>query len=259
MANNEKERLDKVLYLKKLVKSRSQAKDLIERGFVFSDGKQLLQPSQLIDLEKSIEIKKTIQYVGRGGDKIEGAFNYFNLDVLNLTIADIGASTGGFTDFVIKNGAKKVYAIDVGHNQLDAKLKEDDRVVQMDGVNIKEKVELGEKVDFCMIDLSFISLKLVIDSIRYLLKENDWKMLALIKPQFELSAKELNKKGLVKDLKKRKGVLRDMVDFLKDKNIYVENLMATTLKGKEGNQEYFFLCGPNKNNLIDYKLLEDLK
>jgi 23S rRNA (cytidine1920-2'-O)/16S rRNA (cytidine1409-2'-O)-methyltransferase len=164
-----KDRVDKVLVDAGLVTSRSQALLLIEEGVVFYQNEQVDKASKMVTAD-TLEVRKAVQYVSRGAHKIEGALARFQVSVSGIVIADVGASTGGFTDYVLKSGAKKVYCIDVGHDQLAAPLRADSRVTNFEGVNIKFPYELPEKVDLAVVDLSFISIKLVLKNIFDLVK-----------------------------------------------------------------------------------------
>ena len=244
------ERIDIILVKLKYATTRSQSRLLIKEGVVFYKGKKVEKPGFLIDSEE-IEVKKEKTFVGRGGDKLEGAIEQMNLNLTNLLIADVGASTGGFTDVVLRRGAKKVYAIDVGKDQLADELRKDKRVINYEGVNIKNGLELPEKVDLCVVDLSFISLKLVLEEIFKLIHE-EGKALVLVKPQFEAGLDKVGKKGVVKDTGVRLEVLLELFDWAFERRIYVENFLPSSIQGKKGNQEYFFLL--SKSEDMKFKL-----
>ena len=244
------ERIDIILVKLKYAATRSQSRLLIKEGVVFYKGKKVEKPGFLIDSEE-IEVKKEKTFVGRGGDKLEGAIEQMNLNLTNLLIADVGASTGGFTDVVLRRGAKKVYAIDVGKDQLADELRKDKRVINYEGVNIKNGLELPEKVDLCVVDLSFISLKLVLEEIFKLIHE-EGKALVLVKPQFEAGLDKVGKKGVVKDTGVRLEVLLELFDWAFERRIYVENFLPSSIQGKKGNQEYFFLL--SKSEDMKFKL-----
>lgn len=239
-------RVDKVLVECGLAPTRSQALLLIEEGVVYFQNKQVLKASMFVTRE-GLEVRKTEQFVSRGAHKIEGALSFFNVVVKDLIIADVGASTGGFTDYVLSRGAKKVFAIDVGHDQLAKKLREDVRVINHEGVNIKNPFELAEEVDLAVVDLSFISLKLVLRNILKLLK-NSGVVIALVKPQFEVGRTGLDKNGIVKDEALREKTVSDLKEWCLNNNILVLNQCVSPIKGKTGNVEYFFYLKNNEEN-----------
>ena len=254
------QRIDIALVKLKHASTRSQARLLIKEGVVFYKGQKIEKPGFLVNSEE-IEVKKEKTFVGRGGDKLEGVLLEMDLDLQEKVIADVGASTGGFTDVVLRRGAKKVYAIDVGKDQLAKELKEDRRVVNYEGINIKNGLELSEKVDFCVVDLSFISLRLVLEKIFELLNQ-EGKALVLVKPQFEAGLDKVGKKGVVKDSMVRLEVLLELFDWCFDRGIYLENFLPSSVQGKKGNQEYFFLLAKTKNRENEFdrqKLISSYK
>ena len=200
----EKKRADVLLYEKGLVDSREKAKRIIMEGIVYVGNKRIDKPGEKLDLDSDIYIKDNpIIYVSRGGLKLEKAIKVFDLNLKDKIAIDIGASTGGFTDCMLQNGVKKVYAIDVGYGQLDWKIRQDPRVVVMERTNIRNVTEdhIGEIVDFISIDVSFISLKLVLPVAKKLIDRENGLIMALIKPQFEAGREKVGKKGLVRDKK----------------------------------------------------------
>ena len=249
------ERIDIVLVKLKYATTRSQARLLVKEGVVYYKGKKVEKPGFLVSSEE-IVVKKEKTFVGRGGDKLEGVLEEMKLDLKDQLIADVGASTGGFTDVVLRRGAKKVYAIDVGQDQLANELRKDKRVINYEGINIKNGLDLPEKVDFCVVDLSFISLKLVLEEIFKLVHEKG-KVLVLVKPQFEAGLDKVGKKGVVKDPGIRLEVLLELFDWCFERRIYVENFLPSSVQGKKGNQEYFFLLGKlgNGKSKLDKKEL----
>ena len=249
------ERIDIVLVKLKYATTRSQARLLVKEGVVYYKGKKVEKPGFLVSSEE-IVVKKEKTFVGRGGDKLEGVLEEMKLDLKDQLIADVGASTGGFTDVVLRRGAKKVYAIDVGQDQLANELRKDKRVINYEGINIKNGLDLPEKVDFCVVDLSFISLKLVLEEIFKLVHE-EGKALVLVKPQFEAGLDKVGKKGVVKDPGVRLEVLLELFDWCFERRIYVENFLPSSVQGKKGNQEYFFLLAKLENgkNKLDKKEL----
>ena len=234
------ERLDKVLVERKLLKSRSQATMLIRQGDILVNGKKETKSSKLIEDSDEIEIKTRDIFVGRGALKLLHAIKEFDLDFANKTVADCGASTGGFTQVALQNGALRVYAIDVGHGQLDETLKNDIRVENIEGVNLKNEFKLSELVDYCVVDLSFISLKLTYPNIAKLLKPGGYSVV-LIKPQFEAGNKErLGKGGIVKP--QDVDIIRqEVVDWFVENNFKIVKLIDSPIYGKDGNKEFLAL------------------
>ena len=233
-----KDRVDKVLVHMNLVSTRSQASQLVKEGVVFYENKQVKKPSLIVE-DSNLEIRKETLFVGRGAHKIEGALAEFNVDVKSLDVADVGASTGGFTDFVLKNGALSVVAIDVGHDQLAKSLREDERVTNLEGVNIKFPLELDREVDLAVVDLSYISLKLTLRNICDL-THSSGKVIALVKPQFEVGKENIGKGGIVKNEEARLNSLLSLYDWCSENSIFIQDAIVSPIKGKTGNTEYFF-------------------
>lgn len=231
-----KDRADKILAERKLVASRSQAKSLIEKGDVFVNGVQLKKTSELISMEDEIEIKAPI-FVGRGAFKLEKALEDFKLAVKDLVFLDVGASTGGFTEVLLQHGARKVYAIDVGHDQLAQKLRTDERVVNLEGTNIRELSSLPELADGAVMDLSFISITKVLENVRALLRPGS-SLMALVKPQFEAGVERLPKDGVVKDEKVRQEILAEVISFAEAHGWKWLETQVSPIQGKTGNVEF---------------------
>lgn len=231
-----KERADKVLADLKLVSSRSQAKSLIEKGDVVIDGVVVKKASELISPSSKIEINAPL-FVGRGAFKLEKAMEAFNLDVSELVILDVGASTGGFTEILLMKNASKVYAIDVGHDQLAAKLKLNPKVINLEGTNIKDLTSLPELADGAVMDLSFISITKVLSHVKNLLKPGSFLM-ALVKPQFEAGLDRLPKDGVVKDEQVRTQILNEVISFAKDNGWIHKETILSPIQGKSGNIEF---------------------
>ncbi|WP_404802385.1 TlyA family RNA methyltransferase [Bacillus shivajii] len=238
---DKKERIDILLVDKGLIESREKAKRTIMAGLIFVDGDRVDKPGTKVKVDSQIEVKgQTIPYVSRGGLKLEKAIETFHFDLNDAVVLDIGASTGGFTDCALQNGAKLVYAIDVGYNQLAWKLRQDERVIVMERTNFRYVSEddlLYGKPDFATIDVSFISLKLILPVLKQLLKK-DGQVSALVKPQFEAGRDEVGKKGIVRDSKVHVKVLEDMIRFATDIGFHVEGLTFSPIKGGEGNIEF---------------------
>ena len=230
-------RLDQYLAENGLCKSRTAAQSLIKSGGVSVNGAPCTKPSADVSETDAVAITgEQLKYVGRGGLKLEGAVNAFGIELSGLVCLDIGSSTGGFTDCMLQNGAARVYAVDVGTDQLDPKLRADDRVVVMEQTDIRT-AQLPEQVDFVGTDVSFISLKQVIPHINRLLKPQG-KAAALIKPQFEAGRQALNKKGIVKDEKIRRRVVEDITEFVQQCGFAVLGVTDSPVQGGDGNTEY---------------------
>lgn len=232
-----KKRLDILLFELGLLDSRKKASDLIKEGKVIVDGVIINKPSREFFGNEKIEVTEVLRYVSRAGLKLEGAHKEFNFDIRDKIAVDVGSSTGGFTDFLLQNGAKKVYSVDVGTDQLVEKLKNDDRVISLEKTDIR-KVELPEKVDLAVVDVSFISLELVIPNIVKLLKENG-EIIALVKPQFEVGKENIGKGGIVKDEKAKTLVLEKIKRFSEDLGLKFKGEIVSPIKGGDGNEEYF--------------------
>jgi 23S rRNA (cytidine1920-2'-O)/16S rRNA (cytidine1409-2'-O)-methyltransferase len=240
-----KERLDVLLVKRGLSPSREKAQRVIMAGGVFSGGTRLDKPSQMLTPDRPLEVRQADRYVGRGGHKLEAALRHFGIDPSGWVCLDIGASTGGFTDCLLQHGAAKVYALDVGHGQLDWKIRNDPRVVVMEHCNARHLAPgaLPEKVRLAVADVSFISLTLVLPPAAALLTDGGL-MVALIKPQFELSRAEVGRGGVVRD-----GALRDRaVDKIRD---FADGLgwtwggvIDSPIAGADGNREFLCLLRP---------------
>lgn len=233
-------RLDVYLTERGIVKSRERAKELIKAGQVLIDGKAVTKPAY--ETGESSEIKiigEQLRYVGRGGLKLEKAVSEFGIDLNGRICIDIGASTGGFTDCMLQNGAAYVYAVDVGHGQLDEKLAADGRVLNMEGTNIKKlsAEDFPKRPDFISADVSFVSLKQILPKIRELLPESG-EAAVLIKPQFEAGRANIGKNGIVKDRKVHERVLEDIITFCFSVGLIPEKITHSPISGSDGNIEY---------------------
>lgn len=228
------------MVIRGLVKTRSQASMLIGQGDVFCNGKKVTKTGMKIEENDIIEINQDKLYVSRGAFKLKKAIDEFKLNITDKVIADIGASTGGFTQVCLEYGASKVYAIDVGHDQLSELLKNNSKVINLEKTNIKDPLELPEKVDLCVVDLSFISILKVFHNIFSLMKEGGI-VIALIKPQFEAGKERMGKNGLIKELDRE--VIKKEVDTWFAQNFYkIENELTSPIVGnKSGNVEYLYL------------------
>ena len=235
-----KERLDVLLVKKNLAESREKAKAVIMAGNVFVDGQREDKAGSTFAPGVKIEVRgHTLPYVSRGGLKLEKALAGFDVDVRGKVCTDVGASTGGFTDCMLQNGAKKVFAIDVGRGQLDWKLRNDPRVVCMEKTNIRYVTpeDIGEPVDFSSVDVSFISLTKVLVPIRNYLTA-DGEVVALIKPQFEAGREKVGKKGVVREKSTHVEVIHKIMDYAVSVGFDLCALDFSPIKGPEGNIEY---------------------
>ncbi len=247
-----KERLDTLLLRKGLADSRQAAAASIMAGVVYVNGQREDKAGKKLNEDVEISVVQDIcPYVGRGGLKLEGAAKEFGLDLHNNITVDIGASTGGFTDFMLKNGATKVYAIDVGYGQLDWKLRNDERVVNLERTNVRylDTALITDSIDFISIDVSFISLKLVLPIAAEILKDGG-SIVALVKPQFEAGKEQVGKGGIVKDPVIHRQVIQNVISYAEDNDLYAESLTKSPITGAKGNQEYLILL---KKELSDTK------
>ncbi len=235
-----KERLDVLLVKRNLASSREKAKAIIMSGIVFVDGQREDKAGSSFSPDVPIEIKgNTLRYVSRGGLKLEKAMEQFGLSLDEKVCMDVGSSTGGFTDCMLQNGACKVYSVDVGHGQLDWKLRNDARVVVMEKTNIRYVVpeDIEDVLDFASIDVSFISLTKVLGPVRELLKEGG-EIVALIKPQFEAGREKVGKKGVVRDPAVHEEVIEMIASYAAQNGFTLLHLDYSPIKGPEGNIEY---------------------
>ena len=233
-------RLDQLLVGRGLFPSREQARRAILAGKVSVATRVVDKPSELLDEQTAVAVKPARKYVGRGALKLESALEHFDVDVNGKTALDIGASTGGFTDCMLQRGAEKVYAVDVGYGQLDWKLRNDARVIVLEKTNARflTRDQVQELVDICAIDVSFISLTLILPNAFDLLKP-DGVILALIKPQFELQRSEVGKGGIVRDPLLHQKAQDKIVAFVNDLGHIVAGIAPSAIKGADGNQEFF--------------------
>ncbi len=233
-------RLDILITEKKLVKSRSVASDLIKKGLVKVNSEIITKTAKEVPEDAVIEILEQPKYVGRGGLKLEKALEEFQINPQGLIILDVGSSTGGFTDCLLQKGAEKVYALDVGTDQLDPTLKNDSRVISMEKTDIRDIKTLPDKIDMAVIDVSFISLEMILESVKNLLRAKG-KIIALIKPQFETSKTDKNKSGIVKNDELREKVLEKIKNYAQKINLNVLKETDSPILGGSGNKEYLVL------------------
>lgn len=241
-----KKRLDVLLVERNLMETREKAKRSIMAGLVFSEQNRLDKPGVKVDEGIPITVKgKLIPYVGRGGLKLEKALHEFSLEISNKIMIDVGSSTGGFTDCALQNGVKQCYAVDVGYNQLDWKLRNDDRVIVMERTNFRyvtpDMLQSGNP-NIATIDVSFISLKLILPVLRQLLTDNS-DIIALIKPQFEAGREQVGKKGIVRDKEVHFQVVNNIIQFAQYEGYQLLALTFSPITGGDGNIEFLVHLG----------------
>ncbi len=235
-----KQRADQLLVKKGLAESRTQAQRLILAGQVWADGHPVTKPSTPLPEEAQLEVRERPRYVSRGGEKLEAALARFRIPVEGRICADVGASTGGFTDCLLQHGATRVYAIDVGHGQLHWKLRQDPRVVVMEGVNARHLESLPEPVSLVTVDVSFISVRLILPAVRgWLAPEAD--LLVLVKPQFEAGKREAARgKGVIRKAEVHRRVLEEVLTVLENLGYRVQGVIPSPIRGaKKGNIEFW--------------------
>ena len=249
-----KQRLDIYLTENGFSQSRERAKSVIMEGIVYINNQKATKAGDTVSEGDLVEVRgNTLKYVSRGGLKLEKAMTEFNLDLNGKVCMDVGASTGGFTDCMLQNGAKKVYCVDVGYGQLAWKLRQDERVRNMERTNIRYVTanDIDESLDFASIDVAFISLKLVLPVVYKLLKD-DGHIVALIKPQFEAGREKVGKKGVVRDKSVHIEVIENVLNFTREIGFKVCNVTFSPIKGPEGNIEYLmYISKQGNDNQID--------
>ncbi len=254
-----KQRLDLLLVERGLFQSRAQAQRAILAGYVRVNGQIVDKPSAQVPSDAHIELKEKPRYVSQGGIKLEHALCFFQLDVTDKVCLDIGASTGGFTDCLIQHGAKRVYAVDVGKGQLDWKLRDDPRVVVLEEINARylKPEQIGEPVDIATVDVSFISLKLILPPLKEIVKPKG-DLICLVKPQFEAGREHVTRGGVVKDPSVHQRVLEDLASFVQTQlGLSVVNATHSPIRGPAGNIEFFLHIAnaPTKSAPIDWARL----
>ncbi|NMA06349.1 MAG: TlyA family RNA methyltransferase [Ruminococcaceae bacterium] len=245
-----KKRLDVVLFEKELVSSREKARAVIMSGNVFVDGLLETKPGLLVSESAVIDVKSSEKFCSRGGYKLDKAIKSFGIDINGAVAADIGASTGGFTDCMLQNGALKVYSIDVGYGQIAWELRNDPRVKVIERTNARylTSEHIPEKIDFFAIDVSFISVKLIIPGILKFCNEK-FAGVILIKPQFEIGKGQVGKRGVVSDFQKHIQVLNDVFLFLTDLPLSITGLTYSPIKGPNGNIEFLVMIENTEKNI----------
>ena len=252
-----KERLDVLLVNRNLAESREKAKAIIMSGIVYVDGQKEDKAGTMFEDTVSVEVRgHTLAYVSRGGLKLEKAMTHFGVTLNGKICMDVGASTGGFTDCMLQNGAVKVYSVDVGHGQLAWKLRNDERVVCMEKTNIRYVTpeDIPDRIQFASIDVSFISLTKVLGPVKELLTE-DGQIVCLIKPQFEAGREKVGKMGDVREKSTHLEVIESVIAFAKSLGFGILNLEFSPIKGPEGNIEYLLYL-QNHPELADEKGVE---
>jgi len=232
-----KQRIDVLMFERGLASSREKARAMIMAGEVLVDDQPVSKPGAPVDPNANILVKNKPRFVSRGGEKLAWALKTFQVDVSDRICADVGASTGGFTDCLLQNGAARVYAIDVGYGQIDYALRQDSRVIVIERTNARYLATLGELVNFVTVDASFISLKILIPTIKRWLQPSA-DLILLVKPQFEAGRDEVGKGGVVRDSKTHKRVLADILTALKQLGFDIRGLTTSPIKGPAGNTEF---------------------
>jgi len=237
-----KERIDQTLVERGLFESRERARRAIMAGQIRVGEQLITKPAAMIDIDASISVAESPQFVSRGATKLSGALDFFKIEVRDKSALDIGASTGGFTDCLLQRGAAKVFAVDVGRGQLAWKIRKDRRVVVLEKVNARflSREQIPQPVDLCVIDVSFISLTLILPRAFELITP-DGVILALIKPQFELQRKDVGRGGIVHEPALHEKAQQKIVNFVEEADYRVVGLVPSAITGTDGNQE-FFIC-----------------
>lgn len=250
-------RLDIYLTQNGLSRSRARAKEAIENGLVTVNGMIITKASAEIKGDEEVLCESVEKYVSRGGYKLEKAICEFEIDLTGAIAVDIGASTGGFTDCMLQNGAERVYAIDSGHGQLVEKIKNDCRVINIEGCNIRNfDVKTIDKPNFVCVDVSFISLKYIFPKLSELI--SDGIAVCLIKPQFEAGKSAVNKHGIVKDIKVHKEIICNLRDISLTYGLYMRKVIASPIRGGDGNKEYLCLFTKASGDLVSDKEVKEI-
>jgi len=244
----DKKRIDVYLFENGLAVSREKAKTFVMAGAVFIDGKRCDKPSVMVADGQKVTVKQRQEFVSRGGKKLKKALSCFDLDLTDKVAIDVGASTGGFTDCMLQNGAKYVYAVDVGYGQLAWSLRNDERVGVMERVNARhmQKDMFEKQISFASIDVSFISIKLILPALLRVL-DSPFTIVALVKPQFEAGRSKVGKKGVVREKAVHISVINEIVEFAQSIGLVLCGLDFSPIKGPEGNIEYL-LCLTDSGN-----------
>ncbi|TSC78431.1 MAG: 23S rRNA (cytidine1920-2'-O)/16S rRNA (cytidine1409-2'-O)-methyltransferase [Parcubacteria group bacterium Gr01-1014_33] len=235
-----KKRLDVLLIEKKIVADKKETFILVTEGRVFLNGQKAISPAQMVGAEANVEVRENAKYVGRGAVKLEAALEKFRIDVNGKICADIGAATGGFTQALLERGAKTVYAVDTARGKLALKLREDPRIIVMEGTDIRHLEKLPELARYATIDVSLVSLQNVLAHVRrFLLPEGE--VIALFKPQYETRDPKALVRGVIKDPRIREKLLHDFVEWAERNGWRIKEWMESPIRGSEGNTEYLLL------------------
>ncbi len=238
MTSKRKKRIDFLIHELNFANSRSQAQALIMAGKVYVNDQKVTKPGTLFDPNIStIKVNQSKKFVSRGGDKLQHALEVFHIETKESIALDVGSSTGGFTDCLLQNGSNKIYAVDVGKNQLDYKLRINPKVVCMEGINARNPFNLDEKVDLITMDVSFISARLLLKNISTHLKNNG-SIIWLLKPQFEAKKEEVGRKGLIKDYQTHSLIIGRLTNWLINNQFAIKNFTSSPIKGQTGNREF---------------------
>ena len=233
-------RADRLLFERGLADSRERAQALIMEGVVYTPSGRVLKAGSTLPEDVELEVKGRLPFVSRGGVKLSHALDQFRLDVGGLTVLDVGASTGGFTDCLLQRDARRVYAVDVGHGQMDYRLRQDERVTVMEKTNSRHPFDLSEQVDLIVMDVSFISISMVIPEAVTHLKSGRY-VVSLVKPQFEAKKSQVGRGGVIKDPRVHAGVLGKTVNWAVGKGLRVRDMCRSPIQGDAGNREFFIL------------------
>lgn len=237
MKSDLKQRVDILVFERGLAQSREKARAMIMAGEISANGQTIVKPGTLIPVDTTISVTEKPRFVSRGGDKLSWALKTFGIDVTQRICADVGASTGGFTDCLLQNGAARIYSIDVGYGQIDYSLRQNEKVHVIERTNARFLEKLPEQVDLVTIDASFISLKLLLPTIKNWLSKQS-EIVMLIKPQFEAGRNDVGKGGVVRDARTHRKVLISILSFAQDIGFHVRGLTQSPLKGPAGNIEF---------------------
>lgn len=253
-----KDRADKIVVERGLAESRHKAQALILAGLVYSEKGRVEKPGQMVSMDATIFLKKTMPYVSRGGLKLIEALEYFKVAPENKIAADLGCSTGGFTDCLLKEGAKRVYAVDVDTRQIDMRLREDPRVVLLEkNARYLEAKDFEDPLDLITMDLSFISVLKVLPAIKGILGKG--ALIALIKPQFEVGREQVGKGGIVRNPDLHADVLEKILQRADDMGFFVQGVMKTSVRGQKGNREFFVSWSLSGDTLTREKVRKSIK
>ena len=251
-----KTRLDQLLVQLELCESREQARRLIMSGAVLIGGEPATKPGHKYPENVEVRVKEKLRFVSRGGYKLEAALDQFGIDPNGWTCADLGASTGGFTDVLLQGGATKVYAVDVGYGQLHWRLRQDQRVVVIERTNARYLRQLPDLVQLVTIDASFISLRLLLGPARQLLAPNG-QIVALLKPQFEAGKKQVGKGGVVRDIEVHRQVIDDIITWCELHDMSPQGLIPSPITGPKGNQEFLLWLWPGNSPVPKTELVQN--